>query len=202
LSDEHLTRLADDLDLEAEEKLRSWRRRAAALHSKAFDGASDRPYRIGRLQSIQMHLDSHAENTVRKRRARGQLLGWLLGLAGAVAFGVIVLEMLDHGLLLADGDPSRSWVLSAALYGLAGGAVSAATRVATSQADASYPEQLQARLAHIAQAAVGAIAGLIAFAGLEIGLFGANAVSGPRVAVIAFAAGFTERILSGLVSSA
>jgi hypothetical protein len=196
-----------DLGMEAEEKLGAWRRKAVDRYLEPTGApptgrqvSGDRIGPVARLTRVQRHLDEAVENEARTRRLqRTQLIVYLFVIAVVLAL-LIVIEFTDRGLLLRDAEESLDgwWAVDAFLYGTLGGAFSAAQRVAAAGADAQYPDKRWQIAANAFRAFVGGAAALVALAALRAGLLGDDAVTGPRVAVISFAAGFTERFISAL----
>jgi hypothetical protein len=194
-SDEEVAFLEVDLSKEAEEKLESWRKKAVDAYPPSSGIAT-----VDRLVRVQQHLDEAAENDNRKRHLRSRQLQGYGILLGVVFGSLVLLEFIGRGLVAGNqASVDGWWAVAVALYGTAGGAFSAARRVASAGPKGRYPEHLWDRLTNVFRAVTGGVAALIAFAALEEGLLGEGAVTGPRVAVVAFVAGFSERFFPSLV---
>ena len=150
---------------------------------------------------MQRHLDETAENNNRKRLLqRRQLVVYLAVLVAALLI-ICVLEFLGRGLVLADGPVNGWWVVSAVLYGTLGGAFSSAQRVAAAGPGTRFPELRWAQLGNTFRPLAGGAGALIAFAALEADLLGGDAgQDGPRVALVSFVAGFSERFITSLAA--
>lgn len=194
-SGDEVALLEIDLAKEADEKLESWRRKAVDAYPMSMDIGT-----MNRLVRVQQHLDEAAENDNRKRRLRSRQLRGYGVLLVLVFASLLALEFVGRGLVIGDQTTVDGWwAVAVALYGTAGGAFSAARRVASAGPKGRYPEHLWDRLTNLFRAVSGGVAALIAFAALEAGLLGEGAVTGPRVVVIAFVAGFSERFFPSLV---
>ncbi len=195
LSPEDLALLEIDLKQEILKKLGSWRREAV----DAYECQSGP--QLERVVRIQKHLDETGENDNRKRLLQRRQVIIYLALLFAVLVAICALEFLGRGLILTDSDIDGWWVVSALLYGILGGAFSAAQRVAAARPDMRYPELRWAQLANTFRPFAGGAGALVAFAALEADLLGAAAGhSGPRVAMISFVAGFSERFIPSLAA--
>jgi hypothetical protein len=188
-----------DLNAEALQKLRSWRRKSVE-GNPGEESVTDQASRIEQIIRVQTHLDHTFENDNRKRLLqRGQMIIYLAVLVSALLL-ICLVEFLTRGLLLADDDVNGWWVVSAALYGILGGAFSSAQRVARAGPSARFPELRWAQLANGLRPFAGGAGALIAFAALQTGVLGDAGQSGPRVALFSFVAGFSERFIPSLVA--
>jgi len=189
-----LVLLEIDLSQEVQEKLGSWRRKAVDcydVHEPLLD----------RVVRIQRHIDETAENNNRKRLLqRRQLILYLAVLVAALLI-ICLLEFLGRGLVLAHGAVDGWWVISAVLYGTLGGAFSSAQRVAAAGPVARFPELRWAQLGNAFRPLAGGAGALVAFAALQADLLGGAAGhDGPRVALVSFVAGFSERFITSLAA--
>jgi hypothetical protein len=194
-SAEDLRLLEIDLTSEVNEKLQSsWRRNAVERYGLAAD-------RLNRVTRIQKHIDETAENNNRKRLLQRRQLIIYLAFLTFVLLVISLLEFLGRGLILAGSSVDGWWVVSAVLYGTLGGAFSAAQRVAAAGPTARYPELRWAQLANTFRPLAGGAGALIAFAALQANVIGSGAGdSGPRVALVSFVAGFSERFIPSLAA--
>ncbi len=186
--------LSVDLEKEADEKLRSWRKRAVEAYPKRDERT------VERLVRIQQHLDEVVGNNKRIRDLQRAQFTTYVVLLLLILVTLLALELFNCELVTlgANAEVDSCWALNAALYGTLGGAFSAALRVAGAGSSARYPEHLTQRIGNTFRAAAGGAAALVAFAALQAGLLGNEAVTGPRVAFVSFVAGFGERFIPSL----
>jgi hypothetical protein len=179
--------------MEAIEKLGSWRKEAV----RRYDSRAE--LLLERVVRIQRHLDENFENDNRKRMLQRRQVVIYLAMLVTVLLLICLLEFLGRGLVLAGSTIDGWWVIAAALYGTLGGAFSSAQRVAAAGPAARYPGLRWAQIANIFRPLAGGAGALIAFAAIEAEIFSTtNGHSGPRVAVISFLAGFSERFIPSL----
>jgi hypothetical protein len=187
-----------DLRHEAKVKTTDWR-----LDAIGACPTGDAAKRLARVRMIQQHLDRSFENDNRKRRLRrGQFVVYLGVLVVALGF-TVALEFADKGLVLAAAseEPNGWWVVAVVLYGTLGGAFSAGQRVAARPSRGRYPELRWEQLTNAIRPLAGGTGALIAFAALQAGVLGDAGTFGPRVALVAFTAGFSERFIPSLTAT-
>ncbi len=190
-----LALLEIDLRQEAEAKLGNWRRKAVDQYYFGCEPLLDRVVRL------QEHLDETTENDNRKRLLQRRQLIIYLAFLVAVLLLICLLEFLGRGLILTDGPVNGWWVISSVLYGTLGGAFSSAQRAAAAGPASPYPGLRWAQLANTFRPMAGGAGALVAFAALQADLLGATVgQSGPRLAVISFVAGFSERFIPSLAA--
>ena len=185
--------IATDQRSEIDRKLSgSWRQ-------KALENYADADL-VDRVTATQAHLDEAADNEHRKSIGRrNQVIGYLVVLAVTLVV-LCIIEVTAGGLALADETSADGWwLVCAVLYGILGGSFSAAQRVASAPPAASVPEQRWQYPATAVRPFAGGAAALVAFAAAEAGVLGDDlASSGPRIALVAFTAGFSERFIKSL----
>jgi hypothetical protein len=193
--DSDLRLLEIDQREEINAKLRSWRKTAVNAYPTS-------EWRVRRVVSTQKHLDETAENDNRKRLLQRRQLIIYLGSLVVALLAICVLEFVGRGLILAEeGYVDGWWLVAAVLYGTLGGSFSSAQRVAAAGPAARFPELRWAQLANTFRPLAGGAGALVAFAALEADALGASAgSSGPRVALVCFVAGFSERFIPSLAA--
>ena len=151
--------------------------------------------------STQQHLDEAADNDNRKRLLQRRQLIIYLGSLVVALLAICILEFVGRGLILAEGSVDGWWLVAAVLYGTLGGAFSSAQRVAAAGPAARFPELRWAQLANTFRPLAGGAGALVAFAALEADALGDSlGSSGPRVALVCFVAGFSERFIPSLAA--
>ena len=195
MPDSDLRLLEIDQHEEINTKLSSWRKAAVT-------GYPARESRVWRVVSTQKHLDETADNDNRKRLLQRRQLVIYLGSLVAALLAICILEFVGRGLILAEGSVDGWWLVAAVLYGTLGGAFSSAQRVAAAGPAARFPELRWAQFAEYLPTARGRCAARWLPLPLSKPMLSATPLgsSGPRVALVCFVAGFSERFIPSLAA--
>ncbi len=178
---------------EANEKLSDWRKQSV-LDALTHDGEFNARVSPDTMAAACQVLFEHHTNLYRRLRLNSQqliwlgatgiaaLLGWLIGLAGQIGGKI---EIANLPLL---------W--SAAVFGVMGACASGIISLANNAPKGRIPERLLTLQITLARPLVGAVAAVAIYTFLLAGLLNLNPV-GPGLALAAaFAAGFSERLLT------
>jgi hypothetical protein len=195
-----LTLRARELQAEADAKLAGhWRGVAiAALLGWSEDGPLPLAEKQERLSRAMRLRNEHSANTYRRLdTTRGQLV---LLAAVATLIVVVLTALLASGAIpLGDGDElDADQVVGVALFGALGGAFSGAISLLRA-APKPIPQALVEGWTTLARPVVGAVGALAAFAFLVAGVLGIDGAAAAYA--VAFAAGFSERLVSRAAES-
>jgi 8-oxo-dGTP pyrophosphatase MutT (NUDIX family) len=183
---------------EAADKLGSWRRQAI----EDLLGQSGQPkpdLDAGAVARASQLLHEHYSNVYRKLAIIRQQLGILavVGLLAAITWAALGLPLAGNPTPAGD---SRL-VVSAMLFGIMGASVSGIFSLAKGSDAARTPDQLVSFWITLARLAVGAMAALVAYAFLASGLLQIGSPAPGLMLAVAFAAGFSERLVISAVET-
>ena len=184
------------------EKVQSrWRKMAI---DKLTTGENDEGKRAQRLEAAQALLDDYYQNQYLKNSL---LLGHMRNL-----FFISLIALATLLALLASNGPNpENWpewdwktLLAVLLFGVLGASFSATRKVKGDSGGSKIPEMAAGFSITIARTALGATPALAAYAFLKSGILtvgGGNTTSMPVALGIAFAAGFSERLVLRVLES-
>jgi hypothetical protein len=190
---------ANSIRAEALQKLRSWRRaQVEALRPPANPAAevSDAEFAATREAALLLH--EHFANEAVKARVEGIHIRVLIVTALVAA---VLWWWTCAAAVLAAGDDlpldNPCFLGSALLFGVMGAVFSALTSFFTRVASQTIPEQAFSNRVTLARLAVGALSALVVYVALASGLIsvGKLNMTPPLLLVVAFAAGFSERLV-------
>lgn len=208
LSERKVLEEAKALRQEATEKLRGWRRASvlemlgdpdpkeegtAALGFSKLDLAGKRIA----LERATLVRDEHSQNDYRKLgelKSQLTILGWLVAglVTGIVVFSVFHELPIDRGVGWRD-------LLYVIAFGALGGTVSSFTPIR--DARGRFPEQLALSRVMVVRPLLGAASGLAAYLFLAGGVIDVGRPSEAVLLAVAFAAGFSEKVILRAVSA-
>lgn len=195
MSDAEALAVAMALRAEAESKLGGWRRKAIAAQLRA-DGEAPTTDRHRLSTALQLRDEYHHNQYYRTRLVARQFKTIALYL-GIAFVGMLVAHRL--GAPLPGGDTpltGAQLVPWTALFGLLGATFSVAFPLTRGGSDSrKIPEQVGGQAITLIRPLLGAAAGPVAYAFVRSGLFSAAAASEHTMLLVAFAAGFSERII-------
>jgi peptidoglycan/LPS O-acetylase OafA/YrhL len=146
-------------------------------------------------------LDEHSANVYRRvAMLRRQLIVLSLVLAAALG-GVLAIATWKPIELDGDRSGPRAWVW-VFLFGALGGCLTALRSVSARSPGSRIPEQREQWLVTAARPLIGSAAALLAYALLEAQIVSVGPeTNGAALLVVAFAAGFSERLVMGAVEA-
>ncbi len=217
LSEAELTLRARALAREADRKLKdSWRGAAVRDLLAGVPGTaessepgpprsgspldpSDLPEAQRRVAEAQRLVDDHAGNVYRRLdHTRNQLV--VIGLVALPAFVALIALLATGTVSITNPGPDAAGVIyGVVLFGILGGCLSSALSLLKAPADRAIPEVLSYGLTTVFRPMSGAIAALAAYAFLQAGAIGTESPSAAYA--VAFAAGFSERIVARAAES-
>lgn len=194
---------AASIRTEALQKLGSWRRARVEQLFAPFRSAAESPSVVTDAEFAAAHetaqlLHEHFTNEALKQRAARSQLRILVGIAAAAVLlwwwccACTVLGLPDDPRI---SEPSL--LLSVLLFGLMGAAFSALTSSFAQSASQTIPEQAFNYRVTLARQAVGMLSALVAYVALASGSIRVAELTlkAPLYLVVAFAAGFSERLV-------
>jgi len=189
----------DDLQVEAQAvlregsaKLASWRKQAVEdLLSK--DGQLIPNVDVTRVFYASQILHEYNDNLYQKLRGIRQQLTVLacIALLAVVAWAILAPPLLGSAARIDD----PKLVISTVLFGVMGASISGILSLAKGSSEARIPDQLVNSWINLARIAVGAVAALAAYTFLISGLLQIGTVTAGLVLAVAFASGFSERLV-------
>lgn len=196
---------AASIRAEALQKLGTWRRKQveqlfASLSEadKNADVVSDAEFAVAHETAQLLH--EHFTNDALKQRAARSQLRILVGIAAAAL--LVWWWCCARTVLGLPDDPAinePSLVLSVLLFGLMGAAFSALTSSFAQSASQTIPDQAFNYRVTLARQAVGMLSALVAYVALASGSIRVAELTlkAPLYLILAFAAGFSERLVIG-----
>lgn len=185
---------------EAADKLTGWRREAVVGLLGDADGGAGAA-RVDALYEASLVLHEHYANEYAKLRDHKKLIAQLAVVAGLGVAGWLGLTLAWPGIFSVDvragGLSDPGLVLAVLLFGLLGACFSGLLRVFDASTGARIPRQLLGKLTTFGRLAAGVITALAAQLLLLSGLLPlrAGAVTPALLLVVAFASGFSERLV-------
>lgn len=198
LEDEALIARAHALREEAG-KLNPWRKKAVETVLSDLDKRSTEAKR-GRVYHAAWLRDEHLHNTYFKislLRQQLNILGLILGLALA---SVLLLSMSD-ALDSPPGGADWRTLLAIGLFGVLGASFSAILSLARTSTQSRIPEQVVNSTVTAMRPLLGAAAALAVYVFLESKFINLEVTTWAGILAIAFASGFSERLVIGAVEA-
>jgi hypothetical protein len=160
---------------------------------------SDLPEAQRRVAEAQRLVDDHAGNVYRRLdHTRNQLV--VIGLVALPAFVALIALLATGAVSITNpGRDAAGVIYGVVLFGILGGCLSSALSLLKAPADRAIPEVLSYGLTTVFRPMSGAIAALAAYAFLQAGAIGTESPSAAYA--VAFAAGFSERIVARAAES-
>ena len=151
------------------------------------------------MAEAQRLVDDYAGNVYRRLdHTRNQLV--VIGLVALPAFVALIALLATGTVSITNPGPDAAGVIyGVVLFGILGGCLSSALSLLKAPADRAIPEVLSYGLTTVFRPMSGAIAALAAYAFLQAGAIGTESPSAAYA--VAFAAGFSERIVARAAES-
>lgn len=203
LNAEQVPIVAAALRHEASEKLSGWRSDAVVVALKtAEDQRVPLPGRISALQQAVAVEDEESQDRyfrLRELRKQLQSMGWILGFAVVATF--VALARGPSPLTEPpDSTDFDTWLL-VVLFGILGGSFSAIRSITQERRQARIPEQLTRSAIAAFRPLLGGVAAVAAYAFLGAGLISLSPDALGTVLAVAFASGFSERLIVSAVGA-
>ena len=188
---------ARGLEIEATEssKFNAWRKRAIQVHVASVLAAPDTGPGRNEELAIAMRIRNEQYENEYRRLAILRRHQWSLLWIGGVSLTCVLVLLLLNAVPVSMRSDERWLILAAPLIAVVGAVVSAAQRSGKMPQD-RIPMQLSSAVASMSRIPIGAVAGLTTWLAAQ-GSNSATNAGAPYLLLTAFAAGFSERLVSG-----
>ena len=203
LGERALRARATALALEADSKLRAWRKTTSPAMLEKPDALTTAPADVYVVAQVHLLLTEAYTNTYLKISAlRNQMALLILAVVMALLLWFVLEDPRALGDLTMPRDVAASGeapLASVLLFGVMGAGISGILALARLSPSLKIPEQITHWYVTIARLAVGGVAALVVYLAIHAGVVEVVGGSPGTALVVAFASGFSERLLTSAV---